>query len=178
MPRPSRFAPAASPSIPRAFPATAWPDHESFVQRYLIPSGPPAPPATVEVEPGLEWLLQPEVLLESSQESPPVDVKAHLGPGSLLQEEMLLAPLFNMIDLLHLSEAAKWLLPYRNQLGELILQRWCDSRAAAVLFMQRRLHTIRVGVAELDCPEEVDELCGEGSDAGSLERCVLHVIWG
>jgi hypothetical protein len=72
-------------------------------------------------------------------------VKAMLGLGSLLQEELLLAPFLRSRDLLRLSESAACLLPYRNQVGEIKIKRWRQSWTPAVLRLQRRLHTIRLG---------------------------------
>jgi hypothetical protein len=78
----------------------------------------------------------------------PATVDAVLGPGSRLQVEMLLAPFLGTRDLLRLSEAAKWLLPYRNQLGGVKIGWWFRSRTAAMLAHQRRLHTIRLEATE------------------------------
>jgi hypothetical protein len=205
--------PAGLTSVPRASPDT-WPDHESFVRRYVTFSGPPDPPATVEVEPRLESRLQPEILVDSSQERPSLDVKAELGPGSLLQEETLLAPssptrgpqrssevahlstpslgsltptavpglpldvkanlgpgsllhdemllsfLLGTRDMLRLSEATTWLVPYRYQLGEIVLTRWWmgrwgESQTAVMLLMQRRLHIIRLSLVELNGRKDI-----------------------
>jgi hypothetical protein len=101
--------------------------------------------------------------------APPAVVKAMLGSGSVLQDEMLLAPFLDTYDLLWLSESAPWLVPYRNQLAEVKVKRWCDSRTAAVVLMQKRLHTIRFGKVDavmahyrraraLDCGEAVVNL--------------------
>jgi hypothetical protein len=78
--------------------------------------------------------------------------KAILGPGSLLQEEMLLAPFLDTPDLMPLSEAAKWLKPYRHQLGEILVKRGWHYHVPAELHVQRRLHTIRLEVLETQGP--------------------------
>jgi hypothetical protein len=113
-------------------------------------------------------------LTDGRRPAPPDVVKARLGPGSLLQEEMLLAPFLNMIDLLDTSEAAAWLLPYRTQLGEVIMFRWCGYRSAAALTEQRRLHTIRLGKTDrwVTCRQsELNADCVLSLDCSKVKGC-------
>jgi hypothetical protein len=139
----------------------------SLVRRYLdlVAARGPAPPTAAEVRAqqamrraslrNWRWQLAREhaslsrplrlYLTCLGATAPLAVVKAALGPGSLLQEEMELAPFLGTRDLLWLSQAAKWLLPYRNQLGEVVFARWCKYRTTAMLLLQRRLHTIRWG---------------------------------
>jgi hypothetical protein len=109
--------PATPTFAPRDVLAASLTSRQSAFRRYLTHSASPAPLTLAE---------------------------ATLGPRSLLQEEML-APFLRTPDLLHLSEAATWLELYRNQLGEIKMDRWCGYRSAAALTEQRRLHTIRLG---------------------------------
>jgi hypothetical protein len=83
-----------------------------------------------------------------SVRAPPTMVKEQLGPGSRLQDDMLLAPFLHNRDLLYLSKAATWLLPYRNQRGDVTITEWCDDKTPAELLGERRLHTVFV-----QCPD-------------------------
>jgi hypothetical protein len=125
--------PSAPPSAPLPGPVNL----DSFVRR-------PAPPRALGPY-GNDYWVRLNLRILMAHPAPPAVVKAILGPGSLLQEEMLLAPFLDTGDLLDLSEAAPWLEPYRNQLAEILVMRARHSRATAVLHMQRRLHTIRLG---------------------------------
>jgi hypothetical protein len=50
--------------------------------------------------------------------------QASLGPGGVLLDEVLLASFLKNRELLKLSNAAKWLLPYRFQLLKLEIKAW------------------------------------------------------
>jgi hypothetical protein len=109
--------------------------------------------------------------------APPAFVKAMLGPGSLLHDEMLLAPFLRTRGLLRLSEAAAWLEPYRNQLGEVKIGWWSPFRTASLLMGLRHLHTIRLG--GLQTPGVVAESL-RAEPERKLGRSVLRLIfsWG
>jgi hypothetical protein len=204
---PSRHMPAARASIPSYMLPTSSSRSQSLVQRNVISvaaKGTPTPPATaVRAQRRAAWaqdkkkparhssrgqqysseaarlwdpyLGYPEI--PSPHRLPPDVAKAELGPGSLLQEEMLLAPFLGNRDLLRLSRAASWLVPYRNQLGEVKILKWCDDVTPAMLSGQRRLHAI-----DLNAFHSVSSLvrCLRGEHGGrpgvALRR--LGLWWG
>jgi hypothetical protein len=61
--------------------------------------------------------LEPSNPEEASAVLAPSAVQACLRSGAPLERELLLAPFCATADLLRLSEAARWLLPYRSQLA-------------------------------------------------------------
>lgn len=71
-----------------------------------------------------------------------------LWPRYALCKEMLLAPFLTTTDLLHLSEAAKWLEPYRHQLPNIKFsckvrsQPLAKSGVLELVRSQRRLESL------------------------------------
>jgi hypothetical protein len=92
-------------------------------------------------------------------------------------DDMLLAPFLGTRDLLRLSETATWLVPYRNQLGEVKINAWSADVTPAMIAMmsaQKRLHTVSVGThgALAWLVEWLQSDMGV-STAGALRRLVL-----
>jgi hypothetical protein len=139
--RPSRSVSAAPPSILREIPPTPPFGCDPYFDDLYFGDFLTALD-TMELE-QLDDIIY-SYFCDGRRPAPPAVVKAILGPGSLLQEEMLLAPFLEVDEPLRLSEAARWLEPYRNQLGAVKIERWCQFRA--VFQGQRRLHTIRLRV--------------------------------
>jgi hypothetical protein len=78
-------------------------------------------------------------------------IRRFLGPDGVLQQEMLLPAWLHQHELLRLSEAASWLVPYRTQLASIRVMglgrpgRPADpERLTAMVAAQRRLCTVRV----------------------------------
>jgi hypothetical protein len=104
--------------------------------------------------------------------APPAVVKAQLGPESHLMDDLLLAPCLTTRDLLSLSEAATWLLSYRNQLKGVKIEAWRDGVTPAMLMAQKCLHTLHVGTGK-PLLELTAYLRGEGGATTGATLCRL-----
>lgn len=93
-----------------------------------------------------------------------------LGPGCTIEREMLLVPFLSPVDLLRLSEAATWLVPYRYKLSGVCLRtvagpndpRW------ALLSGQQRLERVRL-THSASAGDALQRLPGEGAGVRKLD---------
>jgi hypothetical protein len=101
--------------------------------------------------------------------------EAQLGPGSQLLDKLLLAPCLRTRDLLSLAASATWLRPYRSLLRDIKIKAWRDDVTPAMLSVQRRLHTLQLGAAEV-LGRLVTSLRGEedASPGMTLRRLILE----